>query len=109
MDLIQVLQTYLDVNGQFGLKKSLKFDFDQINSIQPNVIEFSSDASGNFTYGSGTFGTSTFGGKQQTYYEVQTIGSGFSASLIYETNEENVSTTFTIDAATLQYITNARR
>ncbi len=101
--------TYLDVNGQFGLRKSLKFDFDQVGSIQPDVIEFSSDASGNFTYGSGTFGTSTFGGKQQTYYEVQTIGSGFTASLLYETNEENVSTTFTIDAATLQYITNARR
>jgi hypothetical protein len=69
----------------------------------------SSDSAGSTIYGSGTFGASTFGGKQQSYYEVQTVGSGFTVSVIYETDETNVDTTFTIDAATLQYITNARR
>jgi hypothetical protein len=101
--------TYLDANGEFDLRKTLKFDFDQPNSIQPNSILLSSDSAGSTIYGSGTFGTSTFGGKQQSYYEVQTVGSGFTVSVIYETDETNVDTTFTIDAATLQYITNARR
>ena len=101
--------TYLDVNGEFELRKTLKFDFDQPDSIQPNSITLSSTSASSFTYGSGTFGTSSFGGKQQSYYEVQTTGSGFTVSIIYETEETNVDTAFTIDAATLQYITNARR
>jgi hypothetical protein len=101
--------TYLDANGEFDLRKTLKFDFDQPNAIQPNSILLSSDSTGSTIYGSGTFGTSTFGGKQQSYYEVQTVGSGFTVSIIYEADETNVDTTFTIDAATLQYITNARR
>jgi len=101
--------TYLDVNGEFELRKTLKYDFDQPNLIQPNSITLSSASTSSFTYGSGTFGTSSFGGKQQSVYEVQTVGSGFTVSIIYETEETNVDTTFTIDAATLQYITNARR
>jgi hypothetical protein len=101
--------TYLDVNGEFDLRQTLKFDFDQPNSIQPDAILLSSNSASSFTYGSGAYGTSSFGGKQQTSYEVQTVGSGFTVSVIYETDETNVDTTFTIDAATLQYITNARR
>lgn len=101
--------TYLDTSGGFDLRKTLKFDFDEPDSIQPSSILLSSDALSAVTYGSGTFGTSTFGGKQQTVYEVQTVGSGFTVSVMYETDETNVDTTFTIDAATLQYITNARR
>ena len=97
------------MNGEFNLRQTLKFDFDQPNLIQPSSISISSDSAGSTTYGSGTFGTSTFGGKQQSYYEVQTTGSGFTVSVIYETDESEVDSTFTIDAATLQYITNARR
>jgi hypothetical protein len=101
--------TYLDTDGELELSYTLKFDFDQLNSVQPNSTVLSSGSGSSFTYGVGTFGTSTFGGKQQTVYEVQTIGSGFTVSLIYETVGTNVDATFTIDAATLQYITNARR
>ena len=100
--------TYLDVNGDFDLEFSLKFDFDQPDSIQPDSI-LSSDAAASITYGSGVFGTSLFGVKQKAIYEVQTIGSGFTVSILYETTGTNTDAVFTIDAATLQYITNARR
>jgi len=100
--------TYLDVNGDFDLEFSLKFDFDQPDSIQPDSI-LSSDAAASITYGSGIYGTSLFGVKQKATYEVQTIGSGFTVSILYETTGTNTDAVFTIDAATLQYITNARR
>jgi hypothetical protein len=100
--------TYLDVNGDFDLEFSLKFDFDQPDSIQPDSI-LSSDAAASITYGSGIYGTSLFGVKQKATYEVQTIGSGFTVSILYETTGTNTDAVFTIDAATLQYTTNARR
>ena len=100
--------TYLDVNGDFDLEFSLKFDFDQPNSIQPDSI-LSSDAAASVTFGSGIYGTSLFGIKQKATYEVQTIGSGFTVSILYETTGANTDAVFTIDAATLQYSTNARR
>src|SRR5210317_365763 len=100
--------TYLDVNGDFDLEFSLKFDFDQPASIQPDSI-LSSDAAASITYGSGIFGTSLYGVKQKATYEVQTIGSGFTVSILYETTGTNTDAVFTIDAATLQYSTNARR
>lgn len=100
--------TYLDVNGDFDLEYSLKFDFDQPDSVQPDSI-LSSDAATSITYGSGIYGTSLFGVKQKATYEVQTIGSGFTVSILYETTGDNTDAVFTIDAATLQYSTNARR
>src|SRR5210317_1747980 len=100
--------TYLDVNGDFDLEFSLKFDFDQPDSIQPDSI-LSSDAAASITYGSGIYGTSLYGVKQKATYEVQTIGSGFTVSILYETTGTNTDAVFTIDAATLQYSTNARR
>jgi hypothetical protein len=101
--------TYLDVNGDFDLELSLKFDFDQPGSIQPDSAVLSSDAAASITYGSGIFGTSLFGVKQKAIYDVQTIGSGFTVSILYETTGTNTDAVFTIDAATLQYTTNARR
>jgi len=100
--------TYLDVNGDFDLEFSLKFDFDQPGSVQPDSV-LSSDAAASITYGSGIYGTSLFGVKQKAIYDVQTIGSGFTVSILYETTGTNTDAVFTIDAATLQYTTNARR
>ena len=100
--------TYLDVNGDFDLEFSLKFDFDQPDTIQPDSI-LSSDAAASITYGSGIYGTSLFGVKQKAIYDVQTIGSGFTVSILYETTGTNTDAVFTIDAATLQFMTNARR
>lgn len=101
--------TYLDVNGELDLSYSLRFDFDQKNVIQPDSLLFSNDSATSISYGSGIYGTSSYGGKQKTIYELQTIGSGFTVSILYETIGEDTDAVFTIDAATLQYTTNARR
>lgn len=100
--------TYLDVNGDFDLAFSLKFDFDQPDSVQPDSV-LSSDSSVSVTYGTGIYGTSIFGNKQKSIYEVQTIGSGFTVSMLYETTGEDIDAVFSIDAATLEYSTNDRR
>ena len=100
--------TYLDVNGDFDLEFSLKFDFDQPDSPQPDSI-LSTDAGASITYGSGIYGTSLFGVKQKAIFEVPTIGSGFTVSILYETTGANTDAVFTVDAATLQFATYGRR
>lgn len=100
--------TYLDVNGAFDLEFSLKFDFDQPGGVQPNSV-LSSSAAASITFGSGIFGTSLYGVKQKAIYDVQTIGSCFTVSILYETTGASTDAVFTIDAATLQYTTNSRR
>ena len=100
--------TYLDVNGDFDLEFSMKFDFDQPDSVQPDSV-LSSDSSVSVSYGSGIYGTSIFGGKQKAIYEVQTIGSGFTVSMLYETTGTNTDAVFSVDAATLEYAVNDRR
>jgi hypothetical protein len=86
----------------------MKFDFDQPDSVQPDSV-LSSDSSVSVTYGTGIYGTSIFGNKQKAIYEVQTIGSGFTVSMLYETTGENTDAVFSVDAATLEYAINDRR
>ena len=101
--------TYVDVNGTLALKFSLKYDFDQPDSVQPEGTTLSNDAGTVITYGSGTFGTSTFGSKPNTVFDVQTVGSGTSVSLVYETTGTTTDAVFTVDAATLEFATYGRR
>jgi hypothetical protein len=100
--------TYLDVNGAFDLEYSLKFDFDQPTTIQPDSV-LTTDSAASVTYGEGIYGTSLFGNKQKAIYEVQTIGSGFTVSILYETTGAGTDAVFSIDSATLEYAVNDRR
>ena len=100
--------TFLDIEGNFDLEFSLKFDFDQPNSVQPDSV-LSSDAAASVTYGDGIYGVGSYGVKRKAIYDVQTIGSGFTVSLLYETTGTNTDAVFTIDAATLEYTTSGRR
>jgi hypothetical protein len=100
--------TYLDVNGAFDLEYSLKFDFDQPNVTQPDSV-LSTDTAASITYGNGIYGTGAYGVKQKAIFEVQTIGSGFTVSILYETTGIETDAVFTVDAATLQFGTYGRR
>ena len=100
--------TYLDVNGTFDLEFSLKFDFDQPAAVQPDSV-IGSDSAATTFFGSGIYGTSIFGAKQKAIYEVQTVGSGFTVSILYETSGAGTDNVFSIDAATLEYAVNDRR
>ena len=101
--------TYFDANGIFDVQLSIKYDFDQANSVQPVPISLSNATGTAVTYGTGVFGTATFGQKQRAIYQVPVTGSGFTVSLLYETLGQTTDSTFTIDAATVQYALYGRR
>lgn len=100
--------TYLDVNGTFDLEYSLKFDYDQPDSVQPDAI-LTTDSAASVTFGEGIYGTSPFGNKQKAIYEVQNVGSGFTISILYETTGAGTDAVFSVDSATLEYTVNDRR
>jgi len=101
---------YTDPSGIVSFDAYLKLDFDQVDGIQPegvlinNILETSSSVS---LYGLGTYGSGLFGGKLQYVFEAQLIGSGYTGSLVFESNNTNPS--YTLDAVTIEYANNARR
>jgi hypothetical protein len=101
--------TYIDADGQFDLLKSIKYDFDQVNSIQPASISLNNSTATSVVYGSGIYGTSTFGTKQRYIYDEPVTGSGFTVSVLYETTGQTTDSTFTIDATTIQFGLYGRR
>lgn len=103
---------YTDPTGSVQADVSLKLDFDRQNTglIQPNSITFSNVTDDLFTYGSITskFGTATYSDASlETTFETQLIGSGFTAALQVDSND-NIPP-FTLDAVTIEYTTNDRR
>jgi hypothetical protein len=101
--------TYVDSDGVFDIQLSVKYDFDQAGSVQPLPISLNNATGAAVTFGSGVFGTATFGTKQRAIYQVPVTGSGFTVSLLYETLGQTTDSTFTIDAATVQYALYGRR
>ena len=101
---------YTDPSGIVSFDAYLKLDFDQVDGIQPegvlinNILETSGSVS---LYGLGTYGSGLFGGKLQYVFEAQLIGSGYTGSLVFESNNTNPS--YTLDAVTIEYANNARR
>ena len=87
---------------------SLKLDFDQLNSIQPEQINFENTTGEVAFYGTAVFGSAAvFSNKLVTLYETQLIGSGFTASIQFES--DSTDPPFSLDAITLEYGTNTRR
>lgn len=101
--------TYFDADGIFDVQLSVKYDFDEVGSVQPVPISLNNATGGSVTFGTGVFGTATYGTKQRAIYQVPVTGSGFTVSLLYETLGQTTDSTFTIDAATVQYALYGRR
>ncbi|MDB4302014.1 hypothetical protein N9924_00455 [bacterium] len=99
---------YTDPQGSVSFDMSLKLDFDQRNSIQPTQIEFDNDTGEVAFYGSAAFGSAAvFSNKLVTLFETQLIGSGFTASIQFES--DSTDPPFSLDAITLEFGTNTRR
>ncbi|MAJ43731.1 MAG: hypothetical protein CBC83_02340 [Flavobacteriales bacterium TMED123] len=104
---------FTNPKGSIEFDVSLKFDFDELNSVQPNAISFSNIASTVSFYGQALFTNTAsdtsakYGGKLARIFKTQTVGTGFVVSLKFETDNTNPS--FGLDTATLEYNTNARR
>jgi len=99
---------YTDPQGGVTFDVSLKLDFDQKDSIQPNKINLNNATGQVAFYGSSTFGGSAvYSTKLLTLFETQLVGSGFVASLQY--TSDGTDPPFSLDAITLEYGTNTRR
>lgn len=99
---------YLKITGGFELRQTLQFDYGQQGSNKSSEQLDSSSSIGG-SYGSATYGISSYGTAPDAIFNVQTRGSGFVVSILYETLGNSTDAVFTIDSATLQFITNARR
>ncbi len=99
---------YTDPQGSVSFDMSLKLDFDQRNSIQPTQINFDNDTGEVAFYGSAVFGSAAvYSNKLVTLFETQLIGSGFTASIQFES--DSTDPPFSLDAITLEFGTNTRR
>ena len=103
------LYTYLDPQGSVNITLNMKLDFDDKGSVQPEAIALSNTANNIGIYGNAlaTYGTATFGEKLLRVFESQTIGSGFSVSLQFESNSSDPPYSF--DAVTIEYASHDRR
>ena len=103
------LHTYLDPQGSVNIILNMKLDFDGKGSVQPEAITLTNSASNIGIYGTAlaTYGTATFGEKLLKVFESQTIGSGFSVSLQFESNSSDPPYSF--DAVTVEYASHDRR
>ena len=98
---------YADPQGSVAFNLSLKFDFDEKDSVQPTQIDFTNTANEIGFYGTATYGSGTYGTKLQKTFQAQTIGSGFTVSMQFES--DNTNPPYSLDALTLEYDTYTRR
>lgn len=100
---------YTDPQGSISVDTNLKFDFDNVGSVQPSAIGLSNTTSAVGFYGTSAakYGTTTYGTKLKKLFETQVIGSGFFVSLQF--TSESTNPPFSLDAATLEYSIHDRR
>jgi hypothetical protein len=103
------LYTYLDPQGSVSIVFSMKLDFDDKGSVQPEAITLSNTTNnvGFFGNALATYGTVVFGEKLLKVFDSQMIGSGFSVSLQFESNSNDPPYSF--DAVTIEYASHDRR
>jgi hypothetical protein len=103
------LHTYLDPQGSVSITLNMKLDFDDKDSVQPQSITLTNAAGNIGIYGGAfaTYGTAVFSEKLLKVFECQTIGSGFSVSLQFESDGDDPPYSF--DAITLEYASHDRR
>jgi hypothetical protein len=100
---------YTDPNGSVSLESSIKLDFNDKDIIQPSEFNISNISGSTGLYGvpSSLYGTTTYGGSLKKVFENQLIGSGFTVSLQFVSN--NTVPPFSLDAALLEFATFDRR
>ena len=98
---------YTDPQGSVAFNVSLKLDFDSQGAIQPAPISILNTQGTVGFFGSGTFGVTRFGTKLLKLFQTQVVGSGFTVSFQFESNDQNPP--YSIDALTVEYGLNDRR
>jgi hypothetical protein len=103
------LYTYLDPQGSVTITLSMKLDFDDKGSVQPDAITLSNATSNVGIFGNAlaNYGAVVFGEKLLRVFDSQIVGSGFSVSLQFESNSNDPPYSF--DAVTIEYASHDRR
>tara|TARA_R110002012_G_scaffold263418_1_gene446136 strand:+ start:771 stop:2747 length:1977 start_codon:yes stop_codon:yes gene_type:complete len=98
---------YTDPQGSVQFTVSLKLDFDSQGTIQPAPVSVQNTQGTVGFFGTGSFGTTRFGTKLLKLFQTQVVGSGFTVSFQFESDDQNPP--YSIDALTLEYGLNDRR
>jgi hypothetical protein len=99
---------FTDPQGSVSFDMSLKLDFDQKGTVQPANIVFDNNTGEVAFYGAASYGsTAVFSNKLLTLFDTQLIGSGFTASIQFES--DSTDPPFSLDAVTLEFGINTRR
>ena len=98
---------YTDPQGSVAFDVSLKLDFDSQGTIQPAPISILNTQGTVGFFGTGTFGITRFGTKLLKLFQTQVVGSGFTVSFQFESNDSNPP--YSIDALTVEYGLNDRK
>ena len=98
---------YTDPQGSVAFNLSLKLDFDGQGTIQPAPLSILNTQGVVGFFGEGTFGSTKFGTKLLKLFEAQVVGSGFTVS--FQFDSDNTNPPYSIDALTVEYGLNDRR
>ena len=98
---------YTDPQGSVSFDVSLKLDFDSQGTIQPEPLSILNTQGVVGFFGSGIFGSTQFGTKLLKLFEAQVVGSGFTVSFQFDSDDTNPP--YSIDALTVEYGLNDRR
>ena len=104
---IYKLTTFIDTEGSVAGTASLRFDFDEPNTIQPQAVSIANTTQTAAFYGVSSYGSGSYGGKLVTIFDNQVVGSGFTVSVQY--TFEGIDPPFSLDAATFEFAAHDRQ
>lgn len=105
------LFVYVDPEASVDITSSLKFDFNDPDVVLPaaTTISLSNTATAPSQYGSLTaeYGVARYGGSLRAVFKTQLVGSAFSVSFFFQSNDTNPP--YTLDTMTVEYALRGRR
>jgi hypothetical protein len=101
------MKLFFDPDGSFDVTLAVKYDFNQLNVVQPDSIEISNVSPTGAYYGTALYGGGTYAENLKYIVDQQLVGSGFVASFKFESNSTDPP--FALDAMVLEYGQYGRR
>lgn len=103
--VIHKVDVFAEFEGSSNINFLLKFDYEEANVIQPNVILLAASL-GFSAYGSALYGSAVYSGNASQRLKTNTIGSGFTTSFIFDGTGGNP---FTIKNLDISFAMKGRR
>lgn len=100
------LNTYYRIDGTTAVTVGVSLDYDDTSILQPPNYTFTNTL-GVSLYGTAVYGTDMYGGLNFPVSKNNLVGSGYTAGLIYTSNDTNAP--YSINSLVLQYGVNGRR